>query len=149
MYFCRNPYAQEELHWLALKMVPGLGTRTAARLLQRARTPQAVLRASRSELEAQGVAGSVAQSISSGCSFEDAVIQQRKMRETDAHLIALSDPRYPERLKEIFDPPLTLFARGRLSCWLPSCSASSARAGRRPMDWRSRSASAETWRAPV
>jgi DNA processing protein len=105
---------EEELHWLALKMVPGLGTRTAARLLERARTPQAVLRASRSELEAQGVAGSVAQSIASGCSFEDAVMQQRKMRETDAHLIALSDPRYPDRLKEIFDPPLTLFARGRL-----------------------------------
>jgi DNA processing protein len=105
---------EEELHWLALKMAPGLGARTALKLLERYRTPQAVLRASRSELEKNGVIGSVAQSIASGCSFEDAVLQQQKMRECDAELIALSDPRYPERLKEIFDPPITLFARGRV-----------------------------------
>ncbi len=104
----------QELHWLALKMVPGLGARTALKLLERLRTPQAILRASRSELEANGVAGAVAQSIASGCSFEDAVLQQKKMRESGAELIALSDPRYPERLKEIFDPPVTLFARGRV-----------------------------------
>jgi DNA processing protein len=102
----------EELHWLALKMVPGLGARTALKLLGRYRTPQAVLRASRSELEANGVAGSVAQSLSSGCSFEDAILQQKKMRESGAELITLSDARYPERLKEVFDPPFTLFARG-------------------------------------
>ncbi|MGE5647216.1 MAG: DNA-processing protein DprA [Acidobacteriota bacterium] len=105
---------EEELHWLALKMAPGLGARTALRLLERYRTPEAVMRASRSELEKNGVAGSVAQSISSGCSFEDAVLQQTKMRECGAELITLTDPRYPGRLKEIFDPPVTLFARGRV-----------------------------------
>jgi DNA processing protein len=36
------------------------------------------------------------------------------MRETGAELVALSDPRYPVRLKEIFDPPLVLFVRGRV-----------------------------------
>jgi DNA processing protein len=104
----------EELHWLALKMVPGLGTRTAVKLIERYRTPQAILRASRSELEAGGVAGSVAQSIASGCSFEDAVVQSKKMEESGAELVTLSDPRYPVRLKEIFDPPLALFVRGRV-----------------------------------
>ena len=39
----------------------------------------AVLRASRTELEASGIAGSVAQSIASGCSFDDAAAQQEKM----------------------------------------------------------------------
>jgi DNA processing protein len=106
--------AEDELHWLALKMVPGLGARTAQKLLERFRTPQRVLRASRSELEAVGVAGSVAQSVASGCSFEDAVLQQEKMRQAGAQLVALSDPRYPERLRQIFDPPVTLFVRGRV-----------------------------------
>ena len=64
---------EEELHWLALKLVPGLGTRTAGKLLDRFRTPQAVFRASRTELEAAGVSGAVAQSIASGCTFDDAV----------------------------------------------------------------------------
>ncbi|MGE5568527.1 MAG: DNA-processing protein DprA [Rhodospirillales bacterium] len=104
---------EEELDWLALTLVPGLGARTAGKLLARFRTPRAVLRASRTELEASGIAGSVAQSIASGCSYEDAAAQQEKMLQAGAVLVTLADPRYPARLKEIFDPPIVLFARGR------------------------------------
>ena len=102
----------EELHWLALRLVPGLGTRRANQLLERMHTPQAIFRASRSELEASGLSGSVAQTIASGCTFDDAVDQQQKMLEFDARLVPYSDPAYPARLKEIFDPPIALFARG-------------------------------------
>jgi DNA processing protein len=63
------PSREEELYWLALKLVPGLGTRTSVKLLDRFRTPQAVFRASRTELEAAGVSGAVAQSIASGTTF--------------------------------------------------------------------------------
>jgi len=104
----------EELYWLALKLVPGLGTRTSGKLLERFRTPQAVFRASRTELEMAGVSGAVAQSIASGCTFEDAAVQHQKMAECGAVLVTLGDPRYPQPLREIFDPPVLLFARGRL-----------------------------------
>ena len=103
----------EELHWLALRLVPGLGARNAGKLIARFRTPQAVFRASRTELEGAGVSGALAQSIASGCSFEDAVLQQEKMLETGTAAIAITDPRYPALLREIFDPPVVLFARGR------------------------------------
>ena len=105
---------EEEIYWLALKLVPGLGTRTANKLLDRFRTPQAIFRASRTELEAAGVAGAVAQSIASGCTFEDAATQQEKMPEAGAVAITIGDPRYPQALREIFDPPVLLFARGRV-----------------------------------
>lgn len=105
---------EEELDWLALRLVPGLGARTAGKLLARFRTPRAVLRASRTELEANGIGGGVAQSIASGCSFEDAAAQQEKMLQSGAVLVTLSDSRYPVRLSEIFDPPIVLFARGRV-----------------------------------
>jgi DNA processing protein len=105
---------EDELHWLALTLVPGLGTRTSAKLLERFRTPQNIFRASRTELESAGVNGAVAQSIASGCTFEDAAAQQEKMREGGAVLVTSSDPRYPPLLREIFDPPVLLFARGRL-----------------------------------
>ena len=104
---------EEELHWIALTLVPGLGTRNAGKLISRFRTPQAVFRASRTELEGAGVSGAVAQSISSGCSFEDAVVQQEKMLETGTVAVTLTDPRYPAQLREIYDPPVMLFARGR------------------------------------
>ncbi len=56
----------DELHWLALRMVPGLGTRKAGQLVEVFRTPQRIFRASRSELEAAGLSTGVAQSIASG-----------------------------------------------------------------------------------
>lgn len=105
---------EEELHWLALRLVPGLGTRKAGQVLRQFRTPQAVFRASRAELEASGLPGTIAQTIASGCTFEDAVDQQEKMLACGSELISISDPRYPALLKEIFDPPIALFARGRV-----------------------------------
>jgi DNA processing protein len=105
---------EEELHWIALRLVSGLGTRKANQLLGQFRSPERIFRASRSELEASGLAGSVAQTIASGCTFDDAVDQQQKMLEAGVRLIPFSDPCYPARLKEIFDPPIVLFAKGRM-----------------------------------
>ena len=105
---------EEELHWLALKLVPGLGARTSGKLLDRFRTPQAIFRASRTELEAAGLSGAVAQSVASGCTFEDAAQQQERMLQSGAVAVTIGDPRYPRPLREIFDPPVLLFARGRV-----------------------------------
>ena len=114
---------EEELYWLALVLIPGLGTRTAGKLLDRFRTPQAIFRASRTELEAAGVSGAVAQSIASGCGFDDALDQQRAMAQCGAVSITLGDARYPALLREIFDPPVMLFARGRLELLQTYCFA--------------------------
>jgi DNA processing protein len=105
---------EQELHWLALKMTAGLGTRTAYQLIQKLRTPEAIFRSSPSELEAHGLARGIAQSISSGCAFEDAADQQNKLAEFGTVIIPATSPQYPERLREIYDPPVMLFARGRI-----------------------------------
>jgi DNA processing protein len=110
---------EEELHWLALRLIPGLGSRTAGKLLERLHTPQQLFRASRTELEAAGASGAVAQSIASGVTFDDAIAQQEKMLAAGAELVALGDPRYPQKLREIFDPPIVLFARGRVELLQP------------------------------
>jgi len=104
----------ELLHWLALKLLPGLGTRRAVQLINRYRTPQAIFRASVSELEAEGVSAGVARNIASGCTFEDAVDQHQRTIDYGVTLIPVTSPQYPPRLREIFDPPLMLFARGRV-----------------------------------
>ena len=112
---------EEELYWLALRMVPGLGTRRIGLLLERLRTPQAIFRASSSELEAAGLTGAVARTVASGSSFEDAASQQQKAREAGAQLITLGDARYPDSLRKIFDPPPILFARGRAELLASIC----------------------------
>jgi DNA processing protein len=117
------PTKEEELYWLALRLTPGLGARTAGKLLERFRSPQAIFRATRTELEGAGVSGSVAQSVVSGCSFEEAAAQQEKMAQAGAVLITLHDARFPRPLREIFDPPVVLFARGRVELLSSICIA--------------------------
>lgn len=105
----------ELLHWLALRLVPGLGTRKAVTLLERFRTPMALFRASVSELEAAGLSPGVSRAINSGCTFEDAATQQDRIKATGSVLVPVTDPVYPEKLRGILDPPTLLFCRGDLS----------------------------------
>ena len=104
----------EQIHWLALTGVPGLGTITILRVLERFQTPAAVFRSSASELERAGLSPSIARSITSGIAFEDAAEQHERMIRASVTLLAIHDPRYPALLREIFDPPPVLFAKGRV-----------------------------------
>lgn len=103
-----------DIYWLALRLVPGLGPRRAIPLLRRYRSPQAIFRASASELMGEGLPGTIAQSIASGCTFDDAAEQVRLMQKSGAELVTFLDPRYPERLRDLYDPPVLLFAIGRV-----------------------------------
>src|SRR5579875_926461 len=110
----RDVLRQEEiLHWLALRMAPGIGTLSTLRLLDKFRSPQAIFRASASELESAGISPAQARNLASGYSFDDAVEQQQRLLDVGARLITIHDPCYPQRLREIFDPPLLLFGIGR------------------------------------
>ncbi|MCX6594524.1 MAG: DNA-processing protein DprA [Acidobacteria bacterium] len=114
---------EEELYWIALHLSPGLGPRKAQLLLAHFRTPQAIFRASKSELEATGLSGSVAQTIASGCGFEDAAIQQQRMLDAGARLVTFGAANYSARLRAIFDPPVALFVRGEVALLNSVCVA--------------------------
>ena len=104
----------EQLHWLALRLAPGVGNRKAGQLIEVFQTPQAIFRASRSELEAAGLPASVAQSVSSGCAFDDAADQVQKIAAAGVRLIPLTSRQYPDLLRSIYDAPPILFALGRV-----------------------------------
>jgi DNA processing protein len=101
------------LHWLALHLVPGLGTGNAVKLIRKLGTPQAIFHASVSELESCGLRAAVAQNIVSGVSFEEAAAEAERVRAAGVEVLTFHDPRYPEPLKEIYDPPILVYARGR------------------------------------
>lgn len=105
---------EEELYWLGLHLMPGLGPRKAQVLLEQFRSPQAIFQAPRSELQAAGLPPGLAQSLASGCVFEEAANQQKRMMDEGVRLIPVSGELYSARLREIYDPPVALFARGRV-----------------------------------
>ena len=107
---------EAQLFWLALHLVPGLGVRNALKLIRKFGSPERVFHASLTELRDCGLREAIAESIHSGTSFEDADAERNKVEQCGAEIISIHDARYPERLKEIFDPPILLYARGRSEC---------------------------------
>ncbi len=104
---------EAQLDWSALHLVPGLGARNALKLIRAFGNPGAVFHASLSELRSCGIRRAVADAIHSGLSFEDAATELKKVAEAGVEIVTFHDPRYPVRLKEIYDPPILLYARGR------------------------------------
>jgi DNA processing protein len=100
------------LEWLALALTPGLGPTRARKLVEHFGGPEAVFRASLTELESTGIQAVSAQSLATGKSAELAREELARAAAAGATVISMEDTSYPPRLKEIYDPPLTLYVRG-------------------------------------
>jgi DNA processing protein len=98
--------------WLALTLTPGLGPTRARKLVEYLGGIENVFRASLTELEAAGLPGHSAQSIGTGKSQEMAQEELVRAASAEAEVIALDDPDFPARLKQIYDPPCVLYVRG-------------------------------------
>jgi DNA processing protein len=110
-----NPTSQEATCWLALSLTQGLGPTRIKKLVEHFGRPDRVLQASLTELEATGMLAVSAQSIATGKSLDLAQQECAKASEAGARIVALSDPEYPARLKEIYDPPVVLYVRGNVA----------------------------------
>jgi DNA processing protein len=107
-----NPASEQGTYWLALSLTEGLGPTRIKKLIEHYGTAERVFHASLTELEATGMRAVSAQSIATGKSLELAQQECVKAVEAGARIISLSDPEYPSRLKEIYDPPVVLFVKG-------------------------------------
>jgi DNA processing protein len=107
-----NPASYQATYWLALALTPGLGPTRIKKLIEHYGTAERVFHASLTELEATGMRAVSAQSLATGKSLELAQQECVKAAESSAKIISLSDPEYPSRLKQIYDPPVILFVKG-------------------------------------
>lgn len=95
-------------------MTPGVGPRAAARLLERFGSAEGVFGALRSELERLRLRPEAVESIALRDRFADAARELERVREIEgADVLVLDDGAYPALLREIPDPPVTLYVRGR------------------------------------
>jgi DNA processing protein len=102
--------------WLRLAAVPGVGCVLGARLLDAFGTPAALFAAPRAALAAicgGQLADAIAAPASSAC-VAQAARTAEWLAKPGNRLITLHDPAYPRMLREIHDPPLLLYATGRV-----------------------------------
>jgi DNA processing protein len=96
-------------------MTPGLGSRLTGKLLRKFGTPTDIFRASLTELEACHLPVAPARAIHTKLAHKDAEAELAQVRNLGCRLLNWSEPEYPQRLLEIYDPPPLLYVRGDVS----------------------------------
>lgn len=107
---------------LVLNALPNIGPITLNRVLQElGGDPQAVFRAPRRQLESvRGVGPVIADTIAAWAQHFDLAREEERMAKSGADFLVTADDAYPKLLKEIHDPPIGLYRRGRYDFGLPN-----------------------------
>ncbi|MGH7943809.1 MAG: DNA-processing protein DprA [Opitutaceae bacterium] len=105
----------EQQAFIVLNALPNIGPITLNRLLEElGGDPRAVFSAGRRRLEAvKGVGPVIAETIDTWRSQVNLAREEDRMAKSGADFITTRDPGYPRLLKEIHDPPIGLYRKGR------------------------------------
>ncbi len=103
------------IYWLMLLKVPGIGVRKFYKILKIFEEPYKVFNSNTQKLRNSGIFNNKSldfiATINQDIVLNDIKWQQQK----DCYIITLIDENYPDKLKQIIDPPPVLYIRGNLS----------------------------------
>jgi DNA processing protein len=105
---------ENRLAMLALVLTPSLGPKRIVDALARLRAPDQVFALTLTELEGLDFPAGAAQFIFDGKARRAADEEWRKISQQGGTIVTLGCAEYPERLKEIYDPPPVLWVRGNV-----------------------------------
>ncbi len=103
---------EDRLAWLALALSPGLGPKRILDAMQRLEAPSQIFALPLTALEGLRFPAAAAQFIFDGKARAAAKAEWARVVAQGATVISFGCPDYPERLKEIYDPPPVLWVRG-------------------------------------
>jgi len=103
---------EDRLAWLALTLSPGLGPRRILDAMRQLAAPSQIFELPLTAIEALKFPAAAAQFVFDGKARAAAEQEWLRARDQDVQLVTFSCAEYPERLKEIYDPPPVLWVRG-------------------------------------
>src|SRR3984957_12678842 len=98
--------------WMALMLTPKMGTTRIWKAMDRLGSAERLFEASLTELEGLGMPAQSAQFVFEGKARAAAEDEMKRTTEAGGNILTPEDPAYPERLREIYDPPAVLWIRG-------------------------------------
>jgi DNA processing protein len=111
----RTPELDENrLAWLALALAPGLGPKRILDAVQELESASQIFTLPLTALEALRFPAEAAQFIFEGKARRAAEEEWARVVSQDATVVSFACPQYPERLREIYDPPPVLWVRGNV-----------------------------------
>ena len=103
---------EDRLAWLALTLAPGLGPRRIMEAMRQLVAPSQIFGLPLTAIEALKFPAAAAQYVFDGKARLTAEQEWARTCEQGVQLVTFGCPEYPERLKEIYDPPPVLWVRG-------------------------------------
>lgn len=107
--------------WIALDIIPNIGPKSVQRLLEIYHTPENILNAPSAEIHNLGFLNRVQQSsLIKGPDPGQLSVVVETLDELGGHAVPLSDPAYPDMVRQLTDPPCVLYVLGSLDDLQPS-----------------------------
>jgi DNA processing protein len=101
---------------VALNMIEHVGPVRVRQLLEHFADAPAILQASKQHLlHVRGIGEETAEAISSWEKSIDLAGELKRIAEFGCHVLTQADADYPESLREIYDPPIVLYVKGKLT----------------------------------
>lgn len=103
-------------YWIWFSRIKGLGSKRKQKLLSEFQTPERIYALTKQDLEkVKGIGKAIGQEILSEAYREDLEQYIEEMEKNKVSLLTIQDKEYPQNLKEIYDPPISLYAQGNLT----------------------------------
>ncbi len=99
-------------YWLALTLVPGLGALGIARAWRSLGSAEAIFKVPATTLASLGMRAAAVKAVSVFSGWAQVEALRRRVSDIGGEIIALDNPRYPESLSLIADPPPVLYLKG-------------------------------------
>jgi DNA processing protein len=115
VYAAKPALDEERLAWLALALAPGLGPKRILDAMKQLDAPSQIFSLPLTALEGLKFPAQAAQFIFDGKARQAAEEEWARVAAQGATVVTYGCPEYPERLKEIYDPPPVLWVRGAVS----------------------------------
>lgn len=106
---------EKKKYWVWLAIIPNLGIKRKRRLLEIYKNPKRIFELSKEELiKVDGIGENIIENIMSSKKERKIERELIKMYEKNINIISINDKDYPEILKNIYDPPVSIFVKGNV-----------------------------------
>ena len=104
---------EKKRYWIWLSLIKGLGSKKKQKLLEKYKTPEKIYQIKQEKLlKIPGIGKEVAKNIENIQTRNEVHKHIAYMKQNNIDIISIDDIEYPKVLKEIYDPPISLYVKG-------------------------------------
>ena len=106
---------ENKRYWIWLSLIKNLGSKRKLKLLELYRTPEEIYKLTKEELiNINGIGEAIANDIIISKNEKILNYHIKYMKENNIKIININEREYPQVLKEIYDPPISLYVKGNI-----------------------------------